>query len=153
MHMVAGHVASRPGVRLINIIDETALAVRAAGCQKPLLLATAYTMEHSFYAERMAAHGVQVLVPDAAGRAAVHDVIFEELCRGIMRPESRAFLMNVIASGTRAGADSVIFGCTEIWLLLDSDALDCSGFDSTTIHVRAAVNDALHDEDAQSQTA
>ena len=56
MHLVADHVASRPGVRLIHIVDETAAAVCAAGCRRPLLLATAYTMEHGFYADRMAVH-------------------------------------------------------------------------------------------------
>ena len=153
MHLVADRVASRPGVRLIHIIDETAAVVRAAGCRRPLLLATAYTMEHGFYAERMAAHGVQVQVPDAAGRAAVHGVISNELCQGVVRPESRALLMEVVANGLRAGADSVILGCTEICLLLDPDALGCPGFDSTIIHARAAVDDALRDGTAQVRAA
>ena len=153
MHLVADHVASRPGVRLVHIIDETATAVRAAGCRRPLLLATAYTMEHGFYADRMAAHGVQIQVPDFAGRAAVHGVIFEELCCGSIFPESRTLLMGVIADGLRAGADSVILGCTEVCLLLDPDALGCPGFDSTAIHVRAAVEDALQDEAVQKRAA
>jgi aspartate racemase len=145
MHLVADHVAARPGVRLIHVIDETAAAIRAAGCHRPLLLATAYTMEHGFYADRMAACGVQILVPDAADRAVVHSVIFDELCRGIVRPESHAGLMAIIARGRTAGADSVILGCTEICLSLDPDALGCPGFDSTAIHARAAVADALRD--------
>ena len=153
MHLVADRVASRPGVRLIHIIDETAVVVCAAGCRRPLLLATAYTMEHGFYADRMAAHGVQVQVPDAAGRAAVHEVIFDELCQGVVRPESRTLLMEVVANGLRAGADGVILGCTEICLLLDPDALGCPGFDSTAIHARAAVDDALRDGTAQARAA
>jgi aspartate racemase len=153
MHLVAPQVAARPGVRLIHVIDETATAIRAAGCRRPLLLATAYTMEHGFYAERMAGNGVQTLVPDAADRATVHGVIFDELCRGIIRAESRAQFMAVIARGRAAGADSVILGCTEICLLLDPDALGCPGFDSTAIHARAAVDDALRDEAAPALTA
>ena len=153
MHLVAECVASRPGVRLIHIIDETAAVVRAAGCRRPLLLATGYTMEHGFYADRMAAHDVQVQVPDAAGRAAVHGVIFDELCQGVVRPESRTLLMEVVANGLRAGADGVILGCTEICLLLDPDALGCPGFDSTTIHARAAVDDALRGGTAQARAA
>jgi aspartate racemase len=153
MHLVADQVAAHSGARLINIIDETAASMRGAGCRRPLLLATAYTMEHGFYADRMAAQGVQVQVPDAAGRAAVHRVIFDELCRGIIHPESRALLMDVVADGRRAGADSVILGCTEICLLLQPDALGCPGFDSTTIHARAAVDDALRDEPAQDGAA
>lgn len=146
MHLVADQVAARPGVRLINVIDETATALLAAGCRKPLLLATAYTMEHGFYADRMARHGIAVQVPGAAGRAVVHGVIFDELCRGIVRDESRAALHAIIAAGRAAGADSVILGCTEICLLLDPATLGCPGFDSTTIHATAAVNDALADE-------
>lgn len=153
MHLVADSVASRPNVRLIHIIDETAAAVRAAGCHRPLLLATSYTMEHGFYADRMAAHGVQVQVPDAAGRAAVHRVIFDELCQGVVRPESRTLLMEVVANGLQAGADSVVLGCTEICLLLDPDVLGCPGFDSTAIHVRAAVDDALRGETTQAWAA
>ena len=153
MHLVADHVASRPGVRLIHIVDETAAAVRAADCRRPLLLATAYTMEHGFYADRMAVHGVRVRVPDAAGRAAVHGVIFDELCQGVVRPESRTLLMEVVADGLRAGADSVILGCTEICLLLDPDALGCPGFDSTAIHARAAVDDSLRSGAAQARAA
>ncbi len=149
MHLVADRVASRPGVRLIHIIDETAAAVRATGCRRPLLLATAYTMEHGFYADRMALHDVQIQVPDTASRAAVHGVIFDELCRGVARVESRTLLMEIVAHGLRAGADSVILGCTEICLLLDPDALDCPCFDSTTIHARAAVDDALRGGTAQ----
>jgi len=142
MHLVADQVAARPGVRLIHIIDETARAIRAAGCRRPLLLATAYTMEHGFYADRMATHGIATLVPEAADRAEVHRVIFEELCQGIVRPDTRARMMQVIAAGRAAGADSVILGCTEICLLLDPDALGCPGFDSTAIHARAALDDA-----------
>ena len=145
MHLVAGAVAARPGVRLIDVIDETAAAIRAAGCRRPLLLATAYTMEHGFYASRMAAHGLQTTVPDAAGRAAVHAVIFDELCHGIIRPQSRAALLAIIAQGRAGGADSVILGCTELCLLLDAAALGLPGFDSTAIHARAAVDDALRD--------
>ena len=143
MHLVADQVAAAPGVRLIHVIDQTAAAIRAAGCRRPLLLATAYTMEHGFYAERMAAHGVSTLVPDAADRAALHRVIFEELCVGRVRDDSRAQALRMIAQGRAAGADSVILGCTEICLLLDPDALGCPGFDSTAIHARAAVDDAL----------
>lgn len=146
MHLVADAVVARPGVRLIHVIDETAAAVRAASCRQPLLLATAYTMEHGFYADRMATHGVQVRVPDAADRAALHAMIFDELCCGIIGAESRAWLLALIAREVDGGADGVILGCTELGLLLDPDALVCPGFDSTVIHARAAVNDALRDK-------
>ena len=143
MHLVAPVVAARPGVRLIHVIDATAAAIRAAGCQRPLLLATAYTMEHGFYAARMAECGLDIMVPDTADRAQVHRVIYDELCQGLIRPESHAAITAIIARGRAAGADCVILGCTEICLLLDPDQLGCPGFDSTAIHARAAVDDAL----------
>ncbi len=148
MHLVAPQVAervaaARPGARLLHIVDETAHALRAGGVRRPLLLATRYTMEHGFYAERMRTHGIEPLVPDATDRGTVHDVIFEELCRGVVRDASRARLMDVVARGLDTGADAVILGCTEICLLLDPDALPCPGFDSTAIHARAATDFAL----------
>ena len=153
MHLVAPQVAARiaavrPGARLINIIDETAVALRAAGRRRPLLLATRYTMEHGFYAAGMARHGIEVLTPDAGDRQAVHDVIFNELCQGVVLDASRAGMMQVVARGIAAGADSVVLGCTEICLLLNPDALPCPGFDSTAIHARAAVTFALEGCDA-----
>lgn len=148
MHIVAPPVAARiaatrPEARLIDIIDETALALHAQTRRRPLLLATSYTMEHGFYADRMRAHGIDVLTPAAPDRRIVHDVIFDELCQGVVRGSSRDRLLQIIATGLAAGADSVILGCTEICLLLDPDALPCPGFDSTAIHARAAVDFAL----------
>jgi len=153
MHLVADAVAGAVAVPLIDIIDETGKALAAAGRTRPLLLATRYTMEHGFYAERMRAlHGIEVLVPEAADRGTVHSVIFDELCRGVIRDESRAALLEIVARGIAAGADSVVLGCTEICLLLDPDALPCPGFDSTALHARAAVDFAL-DREARRRVA
>lgn len=143
MHLVADTVAAAVSIPLIHIVDETASALVAAGRRKPLLLATRYTMEHGFYAQRMAKHGLEVMVPEDADRALVHGVIFEELCRGIVRPDSRVAVQAVVEAGRRAGADSVILGCTEICLLLDPAAQVLPGFDSTEIHARAAIRFAL----------
>ena len=143
MHLVSAEVAAAVRIPLIDIIEETALALKAADRRRPLLLATRYTMEHGFYHRRMAGHGLSVLVPDEAGRALIHGVIFEELCRGIVRAESREAVRAVIAEGRRAGADSVILGCTEICLLIDPAAQVLPGFDSTDIHAEAAVRFAL----------
>ena len=149
MHLVADPVARAAGVPLIDIIAETGKALTTAGRRRPLLLATRYTMEHGFYAERMrAASGIEVIVPEAQDRTAVHAVIFEELCRGIVSDASRERLFEIIDRGIAAGADSVILGCTEICLILDPDRLALPGFDSTAIHARAAVEFALRDEGA-----
>lgn len=143
MHLVADEVSDRLGLPLINIIDETAKTIAASGARRPLLLATRYTMEHGFYAERMRRQGIDVMVPDADGRTATHAIIFDELCAGQVKDCSRERLMAIIEQARADGADSVILGCTEICLILDPANLPLPGFDSTTIHADAAVDFAL----------
>lgn len=145
MHLVAAPVAAMSGVPLIDIIDETARALRADGRRKPLLLATRYTMEHGFYADRMARHGIEIVTPGSSDRAMVHDVIFNELCQGQVRDESRARYHAAIETAHGQGIDSVILGCTEISLLVDPAGLPLPGYDSTAIHADAAVRFALAD--------
>lgn len=144
MHLVADTVAAGIDVPLLNVIDETGSALAAAGHRRPLLLATRYTMEHGFYTDRLrAGHGIDALVPEEHDRVAVHGIIFEELCQGVVLDQSRARLMQAIGRGMDAGADSVILGCTELCLLFDADALPCPGLDSTAVHAAAAVNFAF----------
>lgn len=143
MHLIADAVSARISVPLLHIIDETAAALQSAGMKRPLLLATRYTMEHGFYCDRMSAHGIEVMVPDAEGRTATHDIIFNELCAGHIQPASRLKMLEIIERAREAGADSVILGCTEICLLLDPKALPLPGFNSTAIHADAAVAFAL----------
>ncbi len=146
MHLIAPQVAERVSAPLIHIIDETAAALKAASRVKPLLLATRYTMEHGFYAERMAENGVSIMVPGPEDRTVTHDIIFSELCAGIIKDESRRKLNAIIERAKAEGADSVILGCTEICLILDPKALILPGFDTTTIHAEAAVDFALANE-------
>jgi aspartate racemase len=148
MHLVASEVAGAVKIPLLHIIDETAHALRKQESNRPLLLATRYTMEHGFYAERMKTLGLDVLVPDAEDRGAMHDIIFSELCAGQVKDSSRQRALTMIEKAKAAGADSVILGCTEICLLLDPDALSLPGVDSTTVHARAAVDFALSPEAA-----
>lgn len=143
MHLVARPVQEAIACPLIDIIDETAKALTAAGRSRPLLLATRYTMEHGFYADRMGEHGIEVMVPDAAGRDIVHDIIFSELCAGRVEASSRRKLEALIEQAKAEGADSVILGCTEICLILSPDGLTLPGFDSTAIHAAAAVDFSL----------
>ena len=143
MHLVADAVEQAIDVPFIHIVDETALRLKAAGHNKPLLIATRYTMENGFYPTRMERHGIDVMVPDEEGRAAVHAIIFEELCQGKIIDASRDALVTLIEMAKAEGADSVIFGCTEIGLILNPDHLPLPGYDSTTIHAEAAVAFAL----------
>lgn len=149
MHKLADSVQGAVDVPLLHIVDVTASALKAAGVQRPLLLATRYTMEQDFYLSRLRErHGINAMVPAAADRTIVHNVIFEELCQGIIRGESRQRYIEIVARGQAAGADSVILGCTEIGLLLDPQSVGLPTFDSTLLHADAAVEFALGCDDA-----
>jgi aspartate racemase len=146
MHKLADAVQAAIRIPLLNIIDICAHKLKAAGVRQPLLLATRYTMEHDFYRERLRRrHGLDTIVPEAEDRGAVHDIIFSELCCGIIRETSRQRYMDVIGRGRSAGADSVILGCTEIGLLIQPKNIDLPTFDSTLLHADAAVDFALGD--------
>jgi len=103
-------------------------------------------MEQDFYKGRLRdRHGIDVVVPGEAGRTIIHDIIYEELCQGIVSPESKQRYLDVIAKAKTRGIDGVIFGCTEVGLLLSRDDLDIPAFDTTELHARAALDFALHD--------
>lgn len=138
MHLVAPQVQAAIGVPVIHIADATADAVKAAGCSKPLLLATRFTMEKSFYRDRLAQAGIEASTPDQADRDRLHAIIYDELVRGVISQSSKAEVLAMIA---RAGdCDSVIFGCTEIGLLLTPDDLDRPVIDTALVHARAGVD-------------
>lgn len=144
MHLVAPAVEAAIKVPFLHIVDVTADRLKAAGYRKPLLLATGYTMENGFYPARMAKHGIDVMVPDADGRVLTHDIIFNELCAGKVMDRSRDSLIGLIEKAKAAGADSLIFGCTEICMILDVDSTPLPSFDSTDIHAAAAVAFAIN---------
>ncbi|MHA6781530.1 aspartate/glutamate racemase family protein [Pseudonocardia saturnea] len=143
MHRVADAVAAAVDIPLLHIGDVTADAVRAAGLTRIGLLGTAFTMEQAFLRERLAAHGLQVTVPGDDDRALVHRVIYEELCRGIVREESRAAYRAVIARLVAGGAEGVVLGCTEIELLVGAVDSPVPLFPTTRLHVTAGIDAAL----------
>ena len=144
MHLMADQVAAAIDIPLLHIADPTAERIRAAGFQKVGLLGTAFTMEQDFYKGRLEkAFGLEVLVPDAADRRVVHDVIYRELVVGEIRPESRMAYREVITRMIAQGAQSIILGCTEIMLLVSAKDSAVPLFDTTTIHAVAAVDRAL----------
>jgi aspartate racemase len=145
MHKVADVVAAAVSVPLLHLGDATADAVRRSGLTTVGLLGTAFTMEQSFYRERLESHGLTVLVPDAEDRGLVHRVIYEELCLGVVRPESRAAYVEVVDRLGAAGAEGVVLGCTEIELLVGQDHVDLPVFPTTRLHVEAALDLALAD--------
>ncbi|MGW6532699.1 aspartate/glutamate racemase family protein [Streptomyces venezuelae] len=143
MHKVADQVQAALSVPLLHLGDATAEAVRRAGITRVGLLGTAFTMEQDFYRDRLAAHGLDVLVPDEAGRGLVHRVIYQELCLGVVREESRAAYQEVIHSLIDGGAQGVILGCTEIELLIGQEHSPVPVFPTTRLHAEAAVDAAL----------
>ncbi|NUL03462.1 aspartate/glutamate racemase family protein [Streptomyces lunaelactis] len=143
MHKVAGQVEAAVSVPLLHLADATADAVRARGIRRVGLLGTAFTMEQDFYRDRLAGHGLEVLTPDAEGRALVHRVIYEELCLGVVREESRAAYQDVIGKLVAAGAEGVVLGCTEIELLIGEKDSPVPVFPTTRLHAEAAVDAAL----------
>ena len=143
MHINAPEAAAATAVPLIHIADATVAALKARGVSRPLLLATRYTMEKPFYRERLESLGVPPLIPDEADRARLQAIIFDELCLGVISADSKAEVLAMIAKGKAAGADGVIFGCTEIGLLLDPAKLDLPAIDTAVVHCEAAVDFAL----------
>jgi aspartate racemase len=137
MHRVADAIDSATTIPLLHIAEATSAAIRAAGVGVVALLGTRYTMEQPFLRDRL---GVEVVVPDAADRTLVHDVIYEELVRGVVRPESKAAYLGVLE---RLGADGVVAGCTEIELLLSADDLAVPFFPTARLHALPAVDLAL----------
>jgi aspartate racemase len=144
MHRVADRVAAAVAIPFIHVADTTADAVRAAGIQTVGLLATAYTMEQDFYTGRLHdLHGLTVLVPDEADRRLVHDVIYRELCVGIVSDKSRAEYRRIMRGLSDGGAECILLGCTEIDLLVGADDSPVPTFDTTRLHAEKAVELAL----------
>jgi aspartate racemase len=144
MHKMAEDVQAAVRIPLLHIADATADAIRSAGLRKVGLLATRFTMEEEFYRGRLIEkHGLDVLIPDEAGREMVHEIIYSELCQGRVNDESRRRLCAIIRRLADAGAAGVILGCTEIGLLIGPEDSPLPLFDTTRIHARAAVDFAL----------
>ncbi|MBD0696072.1 aspartate/glutamate racemase family protein [Streptomyces sp. CBMA123] len=143
MHKVADQVAAAVTIPLLHLADATAQAVQAAGLRQVGLLGTAFTMEQDFYRGRLTSHGLTVLTPEADSRALVHRVIYDELCLGTVREDSRAAYRRIIADLVTAGAEGIILGCTEIELLIRPEDSPVPLFPTAHLHAEAAVTAAL----------
>lgn len=144
MHNVAPSIEAAVSVPLFHIADPTAAAIRQAGHSTVGLLGTRFTMEQAFYRQRLSdRHGLQVIVPSAPDREIVHRIIYEELCLGIVRAESRDEYQRVMQSLAAQGAEAIILGCTEISLLVDPRDSMIPLFDTAAIHATAAAEEAL----------
>ncbi|MER7796285.1 aspartate/glutamate racemase family protein [Microbacterium sp. NPDC096154] len=143
MHLVAEHIERAVDVPLLHIVDVTAEAILAAGKRRVALLGTIFTMEQPFYADRMARHGVETLVPAPGERQDINRVIYDELVRGVVSDDSRKRYIEIVERLAAEGAEGVILGCTEIELLIGADDVSIPVYPTTALHAQAAVAFAL----------
>lgn len=144
MHKMAPDVKAAINIPLIHIADATASAIKNTASKKPLLLATGYTMEQDFYKGRLKEkHGIDVVIPNEQDRKTVHRIIYEELCVGIVQPDSKKEYLDIVQRSVQNGSDGVIFGCTEVGLLVAADDFNLPVFDTTELHAKAAIEFAL----------
>ncbi|MEQ1953708.1 aspartate/glutamate racemase family protein [Mesorhizobium sp. CN2-181] len=143
-HAVADRVEAALRIPLLHLADPTAEAIRAAGFTRVGLLATRFTMEMGFLAQRLAdRYGIEVMTPPEDQRAALHRIIVEELTVGKFEAASRARLVEMAGELGHRGAQAIIVGCTELPLLLDNDGYPLPAFDVTKLHAEAAIDLAL----------
>jgi aspartate racemase len=143
MHKVADAVESAISIPFLHIADTTATAILGRGMTTVGLLGTAFTMDQAFYRDRLASHGITVLTPTDADRVIVHRVIYDELVLGMVRDESRAEYVRIMADLVARGAEGIVLGCTEIELLVGHEHSTVPVFPTTRLHVAAAVDAAL----------
>ena len=144
MHKVAGAIAHATSLPLIHIADATAVEIKQRGIKRIGLLGTRFTMEESFYKDRLIhQHGLAVQVPNDEDRCFVHHVIYDELCLGKIRPASRDRFCEIITRLVASGAEAVVLGCTEISLLVHPEDSVVPLFDTTAIHAIAAAKWAI----------
>lgn len=145
IHKTADDVQASINIPLLHIADATGEAISAQGLTTVGLLGTKFTMEQDFIKGRLEdKFGLTVIIPDEDERVIVNSVIFDELCKGVIKDESRVEFKEIIGQLVDAGAEGIILGCTEIPLLISQEDVDVPVFDTTRIHAKAAVDFALN---------
>ncbi|MGB5745353.1 MAG: aspartate/glutamate racemase family protein [Desulfobacterales bacterium] len=144
MHKLYDEVQNNIQIPMLNIADATAEIIKTEGINKIALLGTRFTMEEDFYKGRLVdKYGLEVIIPSSKQREIVHRVIYDELCAGIIKPDSKQKYAQIIKRLVAEGAGGVILGCTEIGLLVKPEDSSVPLFDTTEIHAKAAVEYAL----------
>lgn len=143
IHLMADDIEKATGLEVIHIADATGDEIVRRNVKKVLLLGTKFTMEGSFYKDRLESRGIELLIPDENERQIVHDIIYNELVLGEIKPESKLKYINIIDKMTQKGIEGVILGCTEIPLLIQQSDVYVEVFDTTEIHSKAAVKYAV----------
>jgi aspartate racemase len=145
MHKVAPEVQAVLSIPVVSIIDATAEEVKRKGLKKVGILGTLFTMEDGFYQEELERNGIESIVPEREDRVLVHEVIFNELCKGVFREESKNEFLRIIDWLIGKGAEGIVLGCTEIPLIVKQRDVEVPVFDTTEIHSKKAVELALED--------
>jgi len=143
MHKVAPAIEAAISVPFLHIAETTASAIVSEGLATVGLLATRFTMEQDFYIDRLAARGITAIVPSETDRETVHRIIYDELCLGVIRDESRAQYQRIMRDLVERGAQGMVYGCTEIELLVGPRDTTVPVFPTTRLHVEAAVELSL----------
>jgi len=144
MHKMADEVQKGIRIPILHIVDATAAAIKSRSMKKVGLLGTRFTMEQDFYKQRLIRnHGLEVLIPEEKEREDIHRILYNELCLGEIREQSKGTFQKIIANLEARGAQGIILGCTEIPLLVSQADYRIPLFDTTTLHARAAVDFAL----------
>lgn len=145
MHKLAEQVQAAVAIPLLHIADAIGENLIQHNFKKVALLGTQFTMEQDFYKQRLAdKFAIDVLIPDAQGRETVHRVIYDELCKGIISPQSKAEYLTIIDNLTQQGAEAIILGCTEIALLVQQADTSIPLLDSTALHCAMALENSLN---------
>ena len=144
MHKMAEDVENNINIPLLHIADATAEKIKELGFKKVGLLGTKFTMEEDFYKGRLIEkHGIEVIIPNSKEMQIVHDIIYNELCLGEIKENSKERYKKIIKNLTKKGAEGVILGCTEIPLLIKQEDVEVPLFDTTRIHAQFAVDYAI----------
>ncbi|HHY90434.1 MAG TPA: aspartate/glutamate racemase family protein [Clostridiales bacterium] len=144
MHKMAYDIENRVGIKVLHIAEATGEKIARKGLKKVALLGTKFTMEQDFYKKVLEdKFNIEVLIPDKSERNIIHDVIYNELCKGIINPSSKKEYLKIINHLIRNGAEGIVLGCTEIPLFIKQEDVSVPIFDTTAIHAAAAVEYAL----------
>ncbi|SES18211.1 aspartate/glutamate racemase family protein [Salipaludibacillus aurantiacus] len=144
MHKTAEDIEQHLSVPLLHIGDATAASMKEKGISTAVLLGTAFTMEQDFYKKKLEHSGLTVVTPNAEDRKVIHSVIFDELCRGIIKNESKERMLSIINGVNTAGETGIILGCTELPMLIKPEDLDMPVFDTTHLHSKMAADFLLN---------
>jgi aspartate racemase len=143
MHIIADELEKNVGLPVIHIASATAAAISKQNISKVGLLGTRFTMERDFFKNKLKEQGIVALVPDDDERKFIHDTIGNELGRGILKPETKSYYLEVILKLINKGAEGIILACTEIPMLIKTQDTDIPLFDTTLIHAKAAIEFAV----------